>query len=501
MKPSAVAKKIMSSKNRRVFACAKWLLLTGVYCSLLSSSALKAEQLSVSILAPASHAVQSDNDSPESGVQVATLTKPAVIRPQSDVTDTAETASSIRVVMADQLRRLPAPSSRQLARQLREISHVEPDPILLPAPGQEPIFPQEAEAPPMVSYDAYPSTCPVYGVYCPSCPPCQCARPTWKDATLIPWDMFAQGEYIGPARLAHIPEYRLRVDDLIDFVYLLTADPSKEPYRFDVGDRMRISSMMEKSIDRDIIVQPDGNITAHLLGQVRAAGRTIEAVRNDLEERYKKYIKDPAISVTPLEMNSKLNELRNAVDARFGEGGQGRRVRVTPEGTVQLPGLGSVPAQGLTLGELKQEVDRRYAKMVSGIEITPILVDRAPRYVYVLGHVERPGRIEMSGPTTVMQALAMAGSFKVGAGLHQIVIFRRDENWEMMATVVDMRHLRWGKNPCPAGELWLRDSDIMLVPRRFLENANEIIGHVFTRGAFAAFPTSASINFARLSTL
>ena len=42
---------------------------------------------------------------------------------------------------------------------------------------------------------------------------------------------------------------------------------------------------------------------------------------------------------------------------------------VTPEGSVQLPGIGSVPAQGLTLDELKMEIDERYALVVEGIEV------------------------------------------------------------------------------------------------------------------------------------
>ena len=52
---------------------------------------------------------------------------------------------------------------------------------------------------------------------------------------------------------------------------------------------------------------------------------------------------------------------------------------MTPEGTIQLPGLGSVPTQGLTLGELKREIDVRYTQLVEGFEVTPILLERAPR--------------------------------------------------------------------------------------------------------------------------
>ena len=41
---------------------------------------------------------------------------------------------------------------------------------------------------------------------------------------------------------------------------------------------------------------------------------------------------------------------------------------------MQLPAIGSVPAQGLTMSELKAEIEHRYTEFVHGIEVTPILV-------------------------------------------------------------------------------------------------------------------------------
>lgn len=368
----------------------------------------------------------------------------------------------------------------------------------IPAPDVYGPTPGGPALPPMVEYmPAY--TCPVEGVYCDGC--CEHHRPRWRDATLIPWDVFAQGEYVGPARTVHVPEYRLRVDDTLDFIFRITAEASTDAYEFNVGDELRIESITEEELDRTVLVQPDGNITVHLLGQVRAAGRTIESLRADLEKQYKEFVKEPALTVTPLVMNTRLAELRNAIDSRFGEGGQSLRVRVTPEGTVQLPALGSVPAHGLSINELKREVDRRYARLIFGMEVTPVLVARAPRFVYVLGSVGAPGRYELTGPTTVMQAMSLAGSYVLGANLKHVVIFRRDEHWQLMATHVDMNHLRWGNKPCPAGELWVRDSDVILVPQRPLENANQIIEHLFTRGLYSVFPVDFRVGFAKLSTI
>ena len=128
-----------------------------------------------------------------------------------------------------------------------------------------------------------------------------------------------------------------------------------------------------------------------------------------------------------------------------GTGGQGLVVRVTPDGSISLPAVGPVPVQGLTLEEVERELNLRYALEVEGIEITPILETRAPRYVYVLGEVKLPGRYVLEGPTTVMQAISMGGSWNVGANLKQVVIFRRGDDWRLMATMIDLQ-VRWPAN-------------------------------------------------------
>ena len=166
--------------------------------------------------------------------------------------------------------------------------------------------------------------------------------------------------------------------------------------------------------------------------------------------------------------------------------------RVTPEGTIQLPAVGSVPAQGLTLDEFREELRERFAEKIEGIEVMPILMARAPRYVYVLGEVKLPGRYTLEAPTTVMQALAMAGSWNNGANIQQIVVFRRADDWRLIATVLDLRAALLGRQPCPAGEIWVSDADLIIVPKSRILRADNIIELVFTKGLYGIFPFSGS---------
>ena len=167
---------------------------------------------------------------------------------------------------------------------------------------------------------------------------CNCRRRGWEAARIIAWQAYAQGEYVGHERLAHVPEYRLRVDDQLDMVYRLTREETATPYRLNVGDEIRVESFTDPDLNRDLLLQPDGTITLRLLGQVHATGRTVTQLRDALDELYKKYYKVPAITVTPLKVNTKLEDLRATIDRRAGIGGQSQAVRVTPEGTHRLAG-------------------------------------------------------------------------------------------------------------------------------------------------------------------
>ena len=311
----------------------------------------------------------------------------------------------------------------------------------------------------------------------------------WHNSEPVPWEAFAYGEYIGPHRTPHVSEYRLRVNDVIEFVYLLTREKTVEPYQMYVGDVIQIISAIDISLNQDqISILPDGTISLTLIGQVRAAGKTVEDLQRELNEKYKAFVKNPSIIVRVVKSETPLQDLLNSVDARFGAGGQGRAATVSPDGTVQLPLIGNVPAIGLTLDEIGREVNARYRERLQGIGVTPILNQRAPRFIYVVGEVQQAGRFELTGPTTAMQAVALAGGFRFSGNIRQIVVFRRDQNWRLTATLLDLSGPLYGKSPFPADEIWLRDSDIVLIPKKPIQRFSEAVNLYVTNTLYRIFP-------------
>jgi polysaccharide export outer membrane protein len=73
------------------------------------------------------------------------------------------------------------------------------------------------------------------------------------------------------------------------------ADP--EAYRIQPGDILIVSVWKEQDLQAEVLVRPDGGMSFALAGDLQAAGRTVEELRSAVNERLKKYIPDPAVTI------------------------------------------------------------------------------------------------------------------------------------------------------------------------------------------------------------
>ena len=89
-----------------------------------------------------------------------------------------------------------------------------------------------------------------------------------------------------------------------------------------------------------------------------------------------------------------------------------------------------------------------------------------------------------------MAALAQAGSWNPGGNLRQIVVFRRDHNWRLMAIRLDLSGALWGYRPLPSDEIWLRDSDVVVVPKQPIQRVADAVDLYFTQVIYGVFPLS-----------
>ena len=138
-----------------------------------------------------------------------------------------------------------------------------------------------------------------------------------------------------------------------------------------------------------------------------------------------------------------------------------RQLPVRPDGKISMPLLHDSDAAGLTPLQLRDKIAKALAEYMPNPEVSVTVLEVRSYRVSVLGEVQRPGVLQLKAPTTVLEALAMAGGFRDFASPSKIIIFRKDEKGET-------RRLRFNYNRAvgSAGEenLTLRSGDVVVVP-------------------------------------
>jgi polysaccharide export outer membrane protein len=102
-----------------------------------------------------------------------------------------------------------------------------------------------------------------------------------------------------------------------------------------------------------------------------------------------------------------------------------KQIVIPPDGKITYPLIGEIKASGLTVKELQKEIHKRLEKYVSDATVTVILLKPLNYKIYVTGKVNKPGDFLVGKPTSVMQAISMAGGLTPFASPGKIVVMRK----------------------------------------------------------------------------
>ena len=136
-------------------------------------------------------------------------------------------------------------------------------------------------------------------------------------------------------------------------------------------------------------------------------------------------------------------------------------LQVRPDGKITLPLVGDLVASGLTPLELREQVTSGLREYVTNPVVTVIVVEATAAVAYVMGEVNHPGSIPITGPTTVLQALAKAGGFGEWANQKEIRILRH-QNGNTPGETIEFNYKDALKGKTPS--VYLQPGDMVVVP-------------------------------------
>jgi polysaccharide export outer membrane protein len=134
---------------------------------------------------------------------------------------------------------------------------------------------------------------------------------------------------------------------------------------------------------------------------------------------------------------------------------------VRPDGRITLPLLNDVAAAGLTPDQLRERIQTAASKFVEDPSVTVVVKTINSRKVYITGMIGKPGQYPLTGPTTVMQLIAMAGGLHEFADADKILIMRTEDG-KQSGKRFNYEDVRNGKNLNQNIEL--QPGDTVVVP-------------------------------------
>ena len=197
----------------------------------------------------------------------------------------------------------------------------------------------------------------------------------------------------------------------LTFVMVLGATPisAQQAYGLRAGDTLRVEVLEDPSLNRSVLVAPDGRISFPQAGTVNVSGRTIDAVQGDLVGRL-------------------------------------------------APSFAAPPTVFVSLEKLAERVVR------PSVEAPP--VEEPIISVYIMGEANKLGKIDVAPGTTVLQMFAIMGGFTKFAAIKRVQLRRADASGEEQVYFLNYPAIEAGV--ISGGRSTLADGDVIVVPQRRL---------------------------------
>lgn len=181
---------------------------------------------------------------------------------------------------------------------------------------------------------------------------------------------------------------------------------AQSQYNIRSGDTLAVEVLEDPSLNRSLLVLPNGTITFPFAGSVQAGGQSPDAVAGAIASRISSnFASEPTVFVT-------VQSLRPRVEA-------------------QAPQIGPT-------------------------------ID-----VYMLGEIGAPGLKQIERGTTVLQALAISGGFTRFAATKRILLRRSNiSTGEQTVSLINYKGIASGTSV--GSDIVLADGDVIIVPERRL---------------------------------
>ncbi len=248
---------------------------------------------------------------------------------------------------------------------------------------------------------------------------------------------------------------------------------STRQYRLGTDDKIQLSVGGHPDLLTQVVVQSNGMITAPLVGEIQAAGRTVQELAAEVAALLETdFLVNPQVDVQVKEYNSQYVLVTGQVM---------KPMRVPLQGGTTLQeiiaeagGLTSLAGSRIVVAESRKSADGgKRSRVVDRQQFEAGMTHVVPghgsivhvekiAYAYIQGEIAKSGTIQLEPGMTLLKAIAINGGLTEWADRKAIRIL--DDNAGMEARVYNLKRIQAQKDPDPL----LKEGQMIIVPRRFL---------------------------------
>lgn len=251
------------------------------------------------------------------------------------------------------------------------------------------------------------------------------------------------------------------------------------------GDSLEITVPGETDLTRTYTVNEEGKITVPYIGQVTAIGKDKVTLAAELNEKLKKYIKNPDVRV-------EIPNPNNTLVFVTGEVGNPGEVKVKPDSRILdvFAKVGNLKdtadkkavvlqrgGKNITIDVLAAEQGDPTENVILEVNDRIIVPKKVEGKIKVLGEVATPGEKDLaSRKMTPMEAIKAAGDFKDTANKTAVILQHKDGS----RLTLDLEAASKGLADPLMDNLYLAEDDVLVVSAY---GTVKILGEVATAGS------------------
>ena len=153
-------------------------------------------------------------------------------------------------------------------------------------------------------------------------------------------------------------------------------------------------------------------------------------------------------------------------------------VVVRPDGKISFPLVGDIQAKGVTIEELRNQLEQDLSKYIRVPQVSVIVDAFGGKRAVVIDESGGGGIIRFTEPIRIVEALAMTGGYNVNVNLHKIYVIRGSMAKGEASKIIVVNAHRIFREADMRENILIQADDIVFLARGWLATVTDFVGQM-----------------------